>query len=157
MFRKKIFDSQGTHSTKTISEVSGTGRKPWNQKGSGRARHGTLRGPQFRGGLCYAWPQATKPRLKLNKQVRAFRVEDCVDSHAQQKEKLLVFEDLEVPTHKTKNIVTMSSRWRMPRNCCWLMVVPSMKKLKLATQNIHYVNVLPSIGLNVYSILQHDT
>ncbi|KAF4392615.1 hypothetical protein F8388_003035 [Cannabis sativa] len=107
---------QGTHSTKTISEVSGTGRKPWRQKGTGRARHGTLRGPQ-----------------------------------------LLVFEDLEVPTHKTKNIVNYVQQMENAKK--FLLVDGDVigEKLKLATQNLHYVNVLPSVGLNVYSILQHDT
>ncbi|KAB2637547.1 39S ribosomal protein L4 [Pyrus ussuriensis x Pyrus communis] len=56
---------QGTHSTKTISEVSGTGRKPWNQKGTGRARHGTLRGPQFRGGCTMHGPKPRSHEIKL--------------------------------------------------------------------------------------------
>ncbi|XP_058098695.1 uncharacterized protein LOC131243382 isoform X2 [Magnolia sinica] len=107
---------QGTHSTKTISEVSGTGRKPYPQKGTGRARHGTLRGPQ-----------------------------------------LLIFEDLEVPTHKTKNIVNYVAQMENTKKLLLVDGGPINEKLKLATQNLHYVNVLPSIGLNVYSILQHDT
>ncbi|KAG8386284.1 hypothetical protein BUALT_Bualt03G0133000 [Buddleja alternifolia] len=61
---------QGTHSTKTISEVSGTGRKPWQQKGTGRARHGTLRGPQFRGGAIMHGPKPRSHAIKLNKKVR---------------------------------------------------------------------------------------
>ncbi|XVE89247.1 hypothetical protein DITRI_Ditri19aG0188400 [Diplodiscus trichospermus] len=61
---------QGTHSTKTISEVSGTGRKPWQQKGSGRARHGTLRGPQFQGGATMHGPKPRSHAIKLNKKVR---------------------------------------------------------------------------------------
>ncbi|GER49747.1 50S ribosomal protein L4 [Striga asiatica] len=129
---------QGTHSTKTISEVSGTGRKPWRQKGTGRARHGTLRGPQFRGGATMHGPKPRSHAIKLNK-------------------KLIVFEDLEVPSHKTKNVVNYVQQME---NAKKLLVVdggPINEKLKLATQNLHYVNVLPSIGLNVYSILLHDT
>ncbi|KAH7665597.1 50S ribosomal protein uL4 protein [Dioscorea alata] len=61
---------QGTHSTKTISEVSGTGRKPYNQKGTGRARHGTLRGPQFRGGATMHGPKPRSHAIKLQKKVR---------------------------------------------------------------------------------------
>ncbi|GAU41980.1 hypothetical protein TSUD_306860 [Trifolium subterraneum] len=107
---------QGTHSTKTISEVSGTGRKPWNQKGTGRARHGSLRGPQ-----------------------------------------LLVFEDLEVPTHKTKNFLNYFKQLEDTKKLLIVDEGPINEKLKLATQNLHYVNLLPVIGLNVYSILLHDT
>nr|TKW29178.1 hypothetical protein SEVIR_3G379200v2 [Setaria viridis] len=61
---------QGTHSTKTISEVSGTGRKPYKQKGTGRARHGTLRGPQFRGGATMHGPKPRSHAIKLQKKVR---------------------------------------------------------------------------------------
>ncbi|XP_077233015.1 uncharacterized protein LOC143874528 isoform X2 [Tasmannia lanceolata] len=107
---------QGTHSTKTISEVSGTGRKPYPQKGTGRARHGTLRGPQ-----------------------------------------LLVFDDLDVPNHKTKNIVNYVAQMENTKKLLVVDGGPINENLKLATQNLHYVNVLPSIGLNVYSILLHDT
>ncbi|KAF9683336.1 hypothetical protein SADUNF_Sadunf04G0002900 [Salix dunnii] len=129
---------QGTHSTKTISEVSGTGRKPYRQKGTGRARHGTLRGPQFRGGAVMHGPKPRSHAFKLNK-------------------KLLVFEDLEVPTHKTKNIVNYVNEMENTKKLLVVDGGPINEKLKLATQNLHYVNVLPSIGLNVYSILQHDT
>ncbi|KAF3790168.1 50S ribosomal protein L4 [Nymphaea thermarum] len=129
---------QGTHSTKTISEVSGTGKKPYKQKGLGRARHGTLRGPQFRHGATMHGPKPRSHAIKLQK-------------------KLLVFEDLEVPSHKTKNIVNYVSQMENTKKLLVVDGGPIDEKLKLATQNLHYVNVLPSIGLNVYSILQHDT
>jgi hypothetical protein len=65
-----IVSEQGTHSMKTISEVSGTGRKPYKQKGTGRARHGTLRGPQFRGGATMHGPKPRSHAIKLQKKVR---------------------------------------------------------------------------------------
>lgn len=147
---------QGTHSTKTISEVSGTGRKPWRQKGTGRARHGTLRGPQFRGGETKHGPKPRSHAFKLNKKVRRLGLKIALTARAAEG-KLLVFDDLEVPTHKTKNIVNY---YNQMENAKKLLLVDGGligEKLKLATQNLHYVNVLPSIGLNVYSILQHDT
>ncbi|KAL0757212.1 hypothetical protein Bca101_094880 [Brassica carinata] len=125
---------QGTHSTKTISEVSGTGRKPWNQKGTGRARHGTLRGPQVR-------------RLGLKIAISARAAEG----------KLLVFDEMALPTHKTKNIVNYYNQMENTKKVLVVEGGPIDEKLKLATQNLHYVNILPSIGLNVYSILLHDT
>ncbi|CAI0625983.1 unnamed protein product [Linum tenue] len=154
--RKDIVHRVGTHSTKTISEVSGTGRKPWNQKGSGRARHGTLRGPQFRGGCVMHGPKPRSHAFKLNKQVRRLGLKIALTARAAEG-KLLVFEDLEVPTHKTKNIVNYVQQMENAKKLLLVDGGSINEKLKLATQNIHYVNVLPSIGLNVYSILQHDT
>ncbi|KAK8642222.1 hypothetical protein V6N13_011577 [Hibiscus sabdariffa] len=147
---------QGTHSTKTISEVSGTGRKPWRQKGTGRARHGTLRGPQFRGGATMHGPKPRSHAFKLNKKVRRLGLKIALSARAAEG-KLLVFEDLEVPTHKTKNIVNYVNQMENAKKFLLVDGGPINEKLKLATQNLHYVNVLPSIGLNVYSILQHDT
>ncbi|TMW91501.1 hypothetical protein EJD97_014273 [Solanum chilense] len=147
---------QGTHSTKTISEVSGTGRKPWNQKGTGRARHGTLRGPQFRGGATMHGPKPRSHAIKLNKKVRRLGLKIALSARAAEG-KLLVFEDLEIPTHKTKNIVNYFNQLEKTKKLLVVDGGPISEKLKLATQNVHYVNVLPSIGLNVYSILLHDT
>ncbi|XVF63134.1 hypothetical protein PTKIN_Ptkin09bG0064400 [Pterospermum kingtungense] len=147
---------QGTHSTKTISEVSGTGRKPWPQKGTGRARHGTLRGPQFRGGATMHGPKPRSHAIKCNKKVRRLGLKIALTARAAEG-KLLVFDDMEVPTHKTKNIVNYVNQMENSKKLLLVDGGPINEKLKLATQNLHYVNVLPSIGLNVYSILLHDT
>lgn len=147
---------QGTHSTKTISEVSGTGRKPWKQKGTGRARHGTLRGPQFRGGATMHGPKPRSHAIKLQKKVRRLGLKVALSARAAEG-KLVIFEDLEVPTHKTKNIVNFVKEMDNAKKLLLVDGGPINEKLKLATQNLHYVNVLPSIGLNVYSILLHDT
>ncbi|XP_057973685.1 uncharacterized protein LOC131161740 [Malania oleifera] len=147
---------QGTHSTKTISEVSGTGKKPWPQKGTGRARHGTLRGPQFRHGATMHGPKPRSHAIKLQKKVRRLGLKIALSARVAEG-KLLVFEDLEVPTHKTKNIVNYVEQMESVKKLLLVDGGPINEKVKLATQNLHYVNVLPSIGLNVYSILLHDT
>ncbi|GAV87959.1 Ribosomal_L4 domain-containing protein [Cephalotus follicularis] len=147
---------QGTHSTKTISEVSGTGRKPWRQKGTGRARHGTLRGPQFRGGAIMHGPRPRSHAIKLNKKVRRLGLKIALTARAAEG-KLMVFENLEVPTQKTKNVVNYVKEMENTKKLLLVDGGPINEKLKLGTQNLHYVNVLPSIGLNVYSILLHDT
>ncbi|KAL0803080.1 hypothetical protein Bca101_058256 [Brassica carinata] len=147
---------QGTHSTKTISEVSGTGRKPWNQKGTGRARHGTLRGPQFRGGCVMHGPRPRSHAIKMNKQVRRLGLKIALTARAAEG-KLLVFDDLALPMHKTKNIVNYYNQMENTKKVLVVEGGPIDEKLKQATQNLHYVNILPSIGLNVYSILLHDT
>lgn len=147
---------QGTHSTKTISEVSGTGRKPWPQKGTGRARHGTLRGPQFRHGATMHGPKPRSHAIKLQKKVRRLGLKIALSARIAEG-KLIVFDDLEVPTHKTKNIVNYVAQMENTKKLLLVDGGPINEKLKLATQNLYYVNVLPSIGLNVYSILLHDT
>ncbi|KAK1317150.1 hypothetical protein QJS10_CPA05g02161 [Acorus calamus] len=147
---------QGTHSSKTISEVSGTGKKPYNQKGTGRARHGTLRGPQFRHGAAAHGPKPRSHAIKLQKKVRRLGLKIALSARTAEG-KLLVFEDLEIPSHKTKNIVNYVSQMDNTKKVLLVDGDPIDAKLKLATQNLHYVNVLPVIGLNVYSILLHDT
>ncbi|KAM0898240.1 hypothetical protein ACQ4PT_022047 [Festuca glaucescens] len=147
---------QGTHSTKTISEVSGTGRKPYKQKGTGRARHGTLRGCQFRGGATMHGPKPRSHAHKLPKKVRRLGLKIALSARTAEG-KLCIFEDLEVPSHKTKNIVQYIKQMDDTKKVLLVDGGDIDKKLKLATQNLHYVNVIPSVGLNVYSILQHDT
>jgi len=147
---------QGTHSTKTLSEVSGTGKKPYKQKGTGQARHGTLRGPQFRGGCIMHGPKPRSHAIKLNKKVRRLGLKATLSARAAEG-KLIVFDDLEVPTHKTKNIVNYVKQMENMKKILLVDGGPLSENLKLATQNLHYVNILPSIGLNVYSILLHDT
>ncbi|KAK1385145.1 50S ribosomal protein uL [Heracleum sosnowskyi] len=147
---------QGTHSTKTISEVSGTGRKPWPQKGTGQARHGSRRGPQWRHGATMHGPKPRSHAIKLNKKVRRLGLKIALTARAAEG-KLAIFDDLDVPTHKTKNIVNYLKHMEDTKKLLLVDGGPIDEKLKLSTQNLHYVNVLPSIGLNVYSILLHDT
>ncbi|CAN8271050.1 unnamed protein product [Cochlearia groenlandica] len=146
----------GSHSTKTLSEVSGTGRKPWNQKGTGRARHGTLRGPQFRGGCVMHGPKPRSHAIKMNKQVRRLGLKIALTARAAEG-KLIVFDDLTLPSHKTKNIVNYYNQMENTKKVLVVDGGTIDEKLKLSTQNLHYVNIIPSIGLNVYSILLHDT
>ncbi|KAL9261622.1 Large ribosomal subunit protein uL4-like protein [Drosera capensis] len=101
---KLAMRQQGTHSNKTISEVSGNGRKPYPQKGTGRARHGTLWGPQFRGGATMHSPKPRSHAFKLNKKVRRLGLKIALSARAAEG-KLLVFDDLKMPTHKTKNVI----------------------------------------------------
>ncbi|KAG6513641.1 hypothetical protein ZIOFF_023974 [Zingiber officinale] len=147
---------QGTHSTKTISDVSGTGRKAYPQKGTGRARHGSLRAPQFRHGATMHGPKPRSHAFKLQKKVRRLGLKIALSARTAEG-KLIVFEDLEVPSHKTKNIVNYLAQLENTRKVLLVDGGPIDDKLKLATRNLQYVNVLPSIGLNVYSILLHDT
>ncbi|KVH98604.1 Ribosomal protein L4 domain-containing protein [Cynara cardunculus var. scolymus] len=101
--------------------------------------------------------------FKLNKKVRRLGLKIALSARAAEGKAslfprvLLVFDDLELPTHKTKNIVSYMKQMEETKKLLLVDGGPIDEKLKLATSNLHYVNVLPSIGLNVYSILLHDT
>ncbi|XP_024391923.1 uncharacterized protein [Physcomitrium patens] len=148
---------QGTASTKGIHEVSGTGRKPGPQKGSGRARHGSLRGPQFRGGATQHGPKPRSHEIGLQKQVRRLGLKVALSSRVAEG-KLKVFDSVEPPTLKTREMERLIADIE---GCKKVLIVDDAEtvneSLCRATGNLHYVNVLPAKGLNVYSILQHDT
>ncbi|KAL9682434.1 hypothetical protein QQ045_014232 [Rhodiola kirilowii] len=115
-----------------LHEVSGTGRKPWKQKGTGRARHGTLRGPQFRKGCVVHGPKPRSHAFKVNKKVRRLGLKIALLARV-----LMVFEDIEVPSHKIKYIVNYATQME---DCKKFLLVdggPIDEKLKLATQNLH--------------------
>src|ERR1700733_1278817 len=93
----------GTHKTKTVSEISGTTKKPWKQKGTGRARAGSLRSPQFRGGATIFGPVVRSHALSLNKKVRNLALRIAL-SAKQAEGKLFIVDSLSVKEAKTKNI-----------------------------------------------------
>lgn len=100
-----------------------------------------------------------KPRshaIKLQKKVRRLGLKIALSARTAEG-KLIIFEDLGLPSHKTKYVVGAVSEMEDAKKVLLVDGGPINTNLKLATQNIHYINVLPSIGLNVYSILQHDT
>jgi large subunit ribosomal protein L4 len=148
---------QGNASTKGIHEVSGTGRKPGPQKGSGRARHGSLRGPQFRGGATQHGPKPRSHEIGLQKQVRRLGLKVALSARIAEG-KLKVFDTVQSPTLKTREMERLINGID---GCKKVLIVddaqPVNEPLCRATANLHYINVLPAEGLNVYSILQHDT
>ncbi|GBG85985.1 hypothetical protein CBR_g40797 [Chara braunii] len=148
---------QGTHSTKGISEVSGTGKKPYAQKGSGRARHGTLRGPQFRGGAVAHGPKPRSHEISLQKKVRRLGLKVALSARLAEG-KLLVLDSVEPPSTKTAELERLIADMGDIRKVLFVDGTDQVNEtLQRASSNLHYVNVLPHQGLNVYSILQHDT
>lgn len=148
---------QGTHSTKTISEVSGTGKKPYKQKGTGQARHGTLRGPQFRHGATMHGPKPRDYSYNLPKKVRRLGLKIALSARVAEG-KLLVFDDVTPSSHKTKE---MAKYLEGLEECKRVLIVDGAEKVNTllcrSTSNLYAADVLPAKGLNVYSILQHDT
>jgi large subunit ribosomal protein L4 len=145
----------GTHKTKGISEIQGTTRKPYKQKGTGRARQGSLRSPQFRGGARIFGPVVRSHEFSLQKKVRKLGLKTALSSK-QREGKLVVIDRAHVDEVKTKAL-----RVRF-ETLGWGSVLiidgPIVEKnFLLAARNLARVDVLPQQGANVYDILRRDT
>lgn len=143
----------GTHKTKGISEIQGTTKKPWRQKGTGNARQGSLRSPQFRGGARIFGPVVRSHALGLNKKFRKLAMKHALS--AKQKEgQLIVIENMQMKDAKTKKIAATFAKagWDKP------LIIGGEKLDEVfakAARNIKHVDVLPQQGCNVYDILRH--
>ena len=142
----------GTHKVKGMGEVSGTTRKPYRQKGTGNARQGSLRAPQFRGGGAVHGPVVRSHEYSLNKKVRRLGL-ICALSQKAAEGKLIVL-DAATATGKTgelaRTLKTMGWRSALIVD---QMVDPGFLR---ASRNLHKIDVLPVVGANVYDILNHD-
>jgi len=145
----------GTHKTKGVSEIRGTTRKPYKQKGTGRARQGSLRSPQFRGGARIFGPVVRSHAFDLQKKVRRLGLKIAL-SAKQNEGKLVVIDNAHIAGTKTK-----AMRMRLAA-LGWdsvLIIDGSVveENFARATRNLPRVDVLPLQGANVYDILRRDT
>ena len=154
LLRHYSSQKQGTVSTKTRSEVRGGGRKPWRQKGTGRARAGSNRSPLWKGGGVIFGPKPKTTSLKLNKKERKLALQTLLYN---KRNHILIIENLEnqLDTPKTKSFL------KICQNCGInsdqkLLVIVSKKTipLKLATQNLKNVELISVSSLNTFSILK---
>ena len=145
---------QGTVSTKTRSEVRGGGRKPWRQKGTGRARAGSNRSPLWRGGGVTFGPKPKKILLKLNKKERRLALQTLLYN---KKNNMIIIDNLEseVTEPKTKAFLKVCNNCAVDINQK-ILVVTSKKTipLKLATQNLKNVELIAASHLNTLSLLK---
>lgn len=142
---------QGTHSTKTRSEVRGGGRKPWRQKGTGRARQGTIRAPHWPGGGIAFGPKPRSYDKKMNRKERRLALKSALAYKYQQKE-MLVLENLEIKSPKTKDMVAYLEKLGVTGKM--LIVVEELSdNLILATRNLEKINLLQASDINVYDII----
>lgn len=144
----------GTHKTKGISEISGTTKKPFKQKGTGNARSGSLRSPQNRGGATIFGPVVRSHEYSLPKKVRKLGLKTAL-SAKQADGKLFILADTDVKEAKTKDIVAKFAAlgFTAPLIIDGEAVNENFAK---AARNIKGVDVLPQIGANVYDILRHS-
>ncbi|NDF12125.1 MAG: 50S ribosomal protein L4 [Proteobacteria bacterium] len=146
---------RGTHQTKTISMVSGTTKKPYAQKHTGRARQGSLRSPQMRGGARIFGPVVRSYAYSLPKKVRALGLRVAL-SAKQAEGKLFIAPDLSVKSAKTKEFANQLEKLGLS-NVLFIDGPEVNPNLKKAISNLKYVDALPQQGANVYDIIRHDT
>lgn len=145
---------QGTASTKTRSEVRGGGRKPWRQKGTGRARAGSNRSPLWKGGGITFGPKPKKVFFKLNKKERRLALQTLLYN---KKKNLLIIDNLEneITEPKTKTFLKVCENCAIDLNQETLVVVAKKTiPLKLSTQNLQNVELISASNLNVFSLLK---
>ena len=145
---------QGTTSTKTRGEVRGGGRKPWKQKGTGRARAGSNRSPLWRGGGVIFGPKPKKILLKSNKKERQLALQTLLYN---KKKKILVFQNFEtdMKEKKTKSFLKICDNCNINLDQKILIIVSKKTiPLKLATQNLKTVELISSLNLNTFSLLK---
>ena len=145
----------GTHKTKGISEISGTTKKPYKQKGTGRARQGSLRSPQFRGGAVIFGPVVRDHGFSLQKKVRRLGLKTALSAKAAEG-KLVVIDAAKVAEAKTKLLRARLDKlgWNSVLIIDGAAVDDGFAR---AARNLPRVDVLPQQGANVYDILRRDT
>ena len=143
----------GTHSVKTRAFVSGGGKKPWRQKGTGRARAGSTRSPLWRGGAVVHGPEPRDYTFKVNRKVRQLALRMALSAKLGDASLVLV-DSLAVPEVKTKLMVKVTSDFGLKKA---LIVLPaSDNNLELSARNIPGIKVVREDMLNVHDILRHD-
>lgn len=153
---------RGTHSTLTRGEVRGGGRKPWRQKGTGRARHGSIRSPLWRGGGITFGPRPRDYSKKLPKRMR--RLALCsVLSDKMKQEKIIALEDIKFEEPKTKKFVAMLKALDLPDNTLVVVKKGDSEQEKndfhvvaKSASNIKGVKVIASDIINIYDLLKYD-
>ena len=154
LLRHNNLQRQGSSSTKTRSEVRGGGRKPWKQKGTGRARAGSNRSPLWKGGGVIFGPKPKVTFLKLNKKERRLVLQTLLYN---KKKKILVINDLETELieSKTKSFLKMCNDCNVNLDQKVLVIVSKKTaSLKLSTQNIKNVELISASTLNTFSLLK---
>ena len=145
----------GNHATKGISQISGTTKKPWAQKGTGRARQGSLRSPQFRKGAVIFGPVVRDHAHDMPKKVRALALRMALSSK-QMEGKLVILDEAKMTDHKTKALAEKLATMGLTS----ALVIDGSNldaNFALAARNMPFVDVLPEQGANVYDILRCKT
>jgi len=143
---------QGTHDTKTRSEVSGGGKKPYRQKGTGRARQGSTRATQWRGGAIAFGPTPRSHTFKLNRKVRRLALRSGLTLKAQEKQ-LIVIDSIEMPNIKTKEFAKVMKNLGIDRKALFVVdIEEDFDNAYMSLRNIQTAVMTTVEGINIYDV-----
>lgn len=145
---------QGTHKTKVRSEVRGGGRKPWRQKGTGRARQGSIRSPQWRGGGTVFGPIPRSYSYKMPKKQRRIAIKSALSTKVNENN-VLVLEDLVFEAPKTKAFASTLKGLSVDTKAL-IVTANADENVTLSARNIPGVTVVTATGVNVLDVISHD-
>ena len=148
---------QGTAKTKTRSEVSGGGRKPWRQKGTGRARQGSTRATQWRGGGIAGGVNPRDYAFKMNKKERVLAIKSALTHKVNAKE-LVVVESLSISSMKTKEVKSLIESMKLTGKVLFIAATETdIENLYMATRNLGYAYVILADEINVFDLINADS
>lgn len=145
----------GTAATKTRAMVRGGGRKPWKQKGTGRARSGSIRSPLWVGGGVAFGPQPRSYAFSMPRKARRLAIKSALSAKVLSGE-LLVMEDINFSEPKTKSVVTMLDNLKVGEDKALIIVAETNDNVEKSSRNLPGVKSITSQGVNVYDLLYHD-
>ena len=152
--RQLANNRQGTQKAKTRSEVSGGGRKPWRQKGTGHARQGSIRAPQWTGGGVVFAPAPRDYEVKMNKKERRAALKSALTSKVQEN-KLVVVDSLALAEAKTKEMQKVLTNLKADK--ALVVTADDDQKVVLSARNIADVQTATVNTINVYDVMKHNT
>ena len=146
---------QGTYSTKTRSEVSGGGRKPWRQKGTGRARQGSIRATQWKGGGLALGPKPRDYSIKMNRKERRLALLSAL-SYKNKEKAIVVVDKLDLAGNKTKDMLNALKSLELTEKKVLVIMDELTEQVILASRNLQNVLLMEPVELNVLDIVNAD-
>ena len=146
---------QGTYSTKTRSEVSGGGRKPWRQKGTGRARQGSIRATQWRGGGIALGPKPRDYSIKMNRKERRLALISAL-SYKNKEKAIIVVDNIELASSKTKDMINVLKTLEVADKKVLIIMDELTEEVILASRNLANVLLMEPSEINVLDIVNAD-
>ena len=146
---------QGTYSTKTRSEVSGGGRKPWRQKGTGRARQGSIRATQWSGGGIALGPQPRDYSIKMNRKERRLALLSAL-SYKNKEKAIVVVDKIDLAGNKTKDMLSALKNLELDEKKVLVVMDELTEQVILASRNLQNVLLMEPVELNVLDIVNAD-